>query len=99
MFLLFGHRATKIAEEQTKVNDQGEIRNAIVQVYQRYAHLFWIPLFPLYRNYVLFFPDTGATYAKTLISNRMPKNIWRSANKCPQERPGGLSSGFWLSGC
>ena len=73
MFILFGHRATKIAEETKKVNENGYFQPAIIQIYQRYAHIFWVPLFPLYRNYVLFFPETGAIYEKNLFQ-KMPEN-------------------------
>lgn len=72
MFLLFGHRATKIAEVTKQINDGGYPRLALIQIYQRYAHLFWIPLFPLYRNYLIHFPDNDSTYVKSMFK-KMPE--------------------------
>ena len=86
MLIFFGHRATKIAEEQIKVNDQGKIRNAIAQVYQRYAHVFWIPMFPLYRNYIVYFQDTGETFTKTLF-RKMPEEYLHAAKQVPARTP------------
>lgn len=86
MLIFFGHRATKIAEEQIKVNDHGQIRNAIAQVYQRYAHVFWVPMFPLYRNYVVYFPDTGETFTKTLF-HKMPEEYLHAAKQVSARTP------------
>lgn len=65
--IIFGHRATKIAEETKTINNNGFPETAVIQIYQRYAHIFWIPIFPLYRNYILFFPNTGEVYTKTMF--------------------------------
>lgn len=97
MFLLFGHRATKIAEETVRVNEAGDLRPAVVQVFQRYAHLFWIPIFPLYRNYLLYFPDTGATYTKTLFQS-MPPEYLEACKKVPARTPWWTFIGILLFG-
>lgn len=73
MFIIFGHRATKIGEELKMVNNGGTMENALIRIYQNYAHIFWIPMFPLNRNYILYFPETGAIYEKTLF-RKMPEN-------------------------
>lgn len=97
MLILFGQRGTKIAEEMTKINDAGQIRNAIVLVYQRYAHLFWIPLFPLYRDYVLHFPDTGENYTKTLFQ-KMPPEYLQACKQVRAKTPWWTFIGLLLFG-
>lgn len=72
MIIIFGQKSKKIAEEVKMVNNAGTMEQAVINIFQNYFHVFWIPMFPLNRNYLIYFPETGELYEKTLFK-KMPE--------------------------
>lgn len=69
--IIFGQRSVQIGDISKKISDRAAIREARILIFQKYAHIFWIPFFPMGRNFTIYFPDTGEAYTQTLF-NKMP---------------------------
>lgn len=77
MFIIYGARSTMLASfpsSGTECQNCHERNTSIISIYQKYAHIFWIPLFPLGKAIYL----TCNACKQNFIAKEIPENIRNS---------------------
>ena len=67
-FFVFGLNKKPVGKETRKIMRNGFEVNAIITVYKNYFELFFIPLIPLGKKYIIYIPHTDEYFEDGIFS-------------------------------
>ena len=71
MFFIAGNTRKLVGKETRKINKNGFMVNAEIKVFKNYITLFFIPIFPLGKNYSMYIPHSDEYFENNYFS-KMP---------------------------
>ena len=68
MFFIAGNTRKLVGKETRKINKNGFMVNAEIKVFKNYITLFFIPIFPLGKNYSMYIPHSDEYFENNYFS-------------------------------